>query len=49
MKKKGIKAWLASLHPVLKELPFVLETPNDDAGWTKEIALLRDFAKEGAQ
>lgn len=36
-------------HPVLKQLPFVLETPNDDAGWTKEIALLRDFAKEGAQ
>lgn len=30
-------------HPALKDKPFVLETPNDDAGWTKEIALLRSF------
>lgn len=28
-------------HPALKELPFILETPNDDAGWTDEIARLR--------
>ncbi|MEG2698828.1 MAG: deoxyribonuclease IV [Ruthenibacterium sp.] len=28
-------------HPALQGLPFILETPNDDAGWTKEIALLR--------
>lgn len=31
-------------HPALKDLPMVLETPNDDAGWTAEIALLRGFA-----
>lgn len=28
-------------HPKLQGLPVILETPNDDAGWTKEIALLR--------
>lgn len=28
-------------HPVLRELPFILETPNDDAGWTQEIEMLR--------
>ena len=28
-------------HPALRDLPFVLETPNDDAGWTDEIARLR--------
>ena len=28
-------------HPALRELPFILETPNDDAGWTDEIARLR--------
>lgn len=28
-------------HPKLRNLPFVLETPNDDAGWKEEIALLR--------
>lgn len=28
-------------HPALRELPFILETPNDDAGWTNEIARLR--------
>lgn len=30
-------------HSALRELPFVLETPNDDAGWTKEIAMLREL------
>lgn len=29
-------------HPALKEIPFILETPNDDEGWTREIALLRE-------
>ena len=29
-------------HPKLKEIPFILETPNDDEGWTKEISLLRE-------
>ena len=28
-------------HPKLQGLPVILETPNDDAGWTEEIALLR--------
>ncbi len=28
-------------HPKLQGLPFILETPNDDAGWAEEIALLR--------
>ena len=28
-------------HPALRELPFILETPNDDAGWAKEIAELK--------
>lgn len=29
-------------HPALKGIPFILETPNDDDGWTREIALLRE-------
>lgn len=31
-------------HPALQGLPFVLETPNDDAGWAEEIAMLRRMA-----
>lgn len=34
-------------HPVLQGLPFILETPNDDAGWAKEIAMLREMAVSG--
>lgn len=30
-------------HPALTELPFILETPNDDAGYAQEIALLHDL------
>lgn len=30
-------------HPALRELPFILETPNDEEGWTREIALLRGY------
>jgi len=33
-------------HPALRTLPFILETPNDDEGWAREIALLRGLAKE---
>lgn len=33
-------------HPKLQGLPFILETPNDDAGWAKEIAMLREMHKE---
>ena len=37
-------------HPVLKNIPFILETPNDDAGWTREITLLREaFEKVNLQ
>lgn len=32
-------------HPKLRELPFFLETPNDLAGYQKEIALLRQIAE----
>lgn len=32
-------------HPKLRHLPFILETPNDDAGYAKEIAMLRERAK----
>lgn len=28
-------------HPALQGLPFILETPNDDAGYAQEITLLR--------
>ena len=35
--------WNIVNHPLLKNLPMVLETPNDDAGWAREIALLRDL------
>ena len=28
-------------HPALRALPFILETPNDDAGYAEEIRLLR--------
>lgn len=30
-------------HPALDGLPFILETPNDDAGYAQEIALLREL------
>ena len=32
-------------HPVLAGLPFILETPNDDAGYAQEIAWLRAAQK----
>lgn len=33
-------------HPALKDLPFCLETPNDLAGYAREIALLRQAAED---
>ncbi len=33
-------------HPQLRQLPFILETPNDDAGYAAEIALLRAHYRE---
>lgn len=32
-------------HPALKDKPFILETPNDEAGYAKEIALLRGLCE----
>ena len=32
-------------HPVLSQLPMILETPNELPGYEKEIALLRSFTK----
>lgn len=29
-------------HPALREISFILETPNDDEGWAREIALLKE-------
>ena len=31
-------------HPVLRGLPFILETPNDEDGYAEEIRLLREWA-----
>ena len=33
-------------HPALEGKPFILETPNDDEGWTREIELLRERYSE---
>ena len=33
-------------HPALDGKPFILETPNDDEGWTREIALLKERYSE---
>lgn len=33
-------------HPALRELPFVLETPNDNAGYAAEIRVLRELYRE---
>lgn len=40
----GLEALKAvATHPLLKGKPFILETPNDDEGYKKEIALVRSF------
>jgi deoxyribonuclease-4 len=42
--KLGLEALTAVInHPVLKDLPFILETPNEDEGYRQEIALLRSL------
>ena len=33
-------------HPALRDLPFILETPNDLAGYAREIARLRELRME---
>lgn len=35
-----------ALHEKLIHLPFILETPNDDEGYAREIALIRSWRKE---
>lgn len=30
-------------HPLLQDKPFILETPNDDAGYAREIALVKSW------
>lgn len=43
----GIEAFERIInHPVLRELPFYLETPNELDGYEKEISLLRGMYKE---
>ena len=43
----GLEALSAvTRHPALKGIPFILETPNDDAGWAEEISLLREKYEE---
>lgn len=40
--KIGLEALVRVInHPNLRHLPFILETPNDDEGYAREIALLR--------
>ncbi len=33
-------------HPLLKKLPFILETPNDDEGYSNEISLMKSNYNE---
>lgn len=41
--KIGLEALVRVIrHPALKDLPFILETPNDAAGYAHEIAMLRE-------
>ena len=32
-------------HPLLQDRPFILETPNNDAGYAEEIALVRSWMR----
>ena len=41
--KIGMEALVRIIkHPVLREIPFILETPNVDSGWTEEIHVLKE-------
>ena len=35
-----------AIHPLLAGKPFILETPNDDEGYRREIALVREWTRE---
>ena len=42
----GLEAFVRIInHPQLKNLPFILETPNDNVGYANEIAILRKAYK----
>lgn len=32
-------------HPLLQNRPFILETPNDDAGYAAEIQTVKEWMK----
>ena len=36
-------------HPLLVGRPFILETPNDDAGYAREIAMIKSWADESME
>lgn len=36
-------------HPLLAGRPFILETPNDDAGYAREIAMIKRWADESME
>ena len=41
--KIGMEALVRIIkHPALREIPFILETPNDDSGLTEEIHVLKE-------
>ena len=41
--KIGMEALVRIIkYPALREIPFILETPNDDFGWTEEIHVLKE-------
>ncbi|MCI8562176.1 MAG: deoxyribonuclease IV [Lachnospiraceae bacterium] len=44
--KIGLEAMKrVTLHPVLAGKPFILETPNDDEGYAKEIAMIKEWTQ----
>lgn len=44
--KIGLEAMKrVALHPALAGKPFILETPNDDAGYAKEIAMIKEWIR----
>ena len=41
--KIGMEALVRIIkHPALREIPFIIETPNEDSGWTEEIHVLKE-------
>lgn len=45
--KIGVEALKrVALHPALAGKPFILETPNEDEGYAKEIAMIKEWTKE---